>query len=112
MIFDGTLVKALSASRRRIMPPTPPQQGPQPSLEGTPRQMEVEDQEFGGCEKNMRRASVDGTRLNNIRTRVTTCKWKLRSWSFCLLQKIQRSTYHRGQKIAKLIIFELMLAIS
>ena len=50
MNFDGTPLKAPSASRRRIMPPTP-QQSPQPTLEGTPLRMEVEDQEFGACEK-------------------------------------------------------------
>ena len=32
------------------MPPTL-QQRPQPPLEGMPRQMEVEDQEFGACEE-------------------------------------------------------------
>ena len=41
-------MKVPSASRIRIMPPTP-QQSLQPSLEDVPRQ--VEDQEFGGCGK-------------------------------------------------------------
>ena len=64
MNFDGTPVKAPSASRRMIMPPTP-QQSPQPPLEGTPRQVEVEDQEFGACGKDFEgEHRLDGTRQN------------------------------------------------
>ena len=64
MNFDGTPVKAPSASRRRIMPPTP-LQSPQPSLEGTPLQMEVEDQEFGACEEDME-ASIGGRHATEL----------------------------------------------
>ena len=47
---DGTPVKTPSGSRRRIAPPKP-QESPRTLLKDTPRQMEVEDQEFGVCEK-------------------------------------------------------------
>ena len=64
IIFDGTPVKAPSASRR-IIPPTP-QQSLQPSFEGMPRQMEVEDQEFVAYEKEyVGEASVDSTGQND-----------------------------------------------
>ena len=48
--YDGTPVKAPPAPRRKIMPPTP-QKSPQPSIEVTQLQMEVEDQEFAACGK-------------------------------------------------------------
>ena len=46
---DGTPVKAPSASRRKIMPPTP-QQSLQPSTEDIQLQTEIEDQESGSCD--------------------------------------------------------------
>ena len=57
MNFDGAPVKAPPTSRRKIMPPTP-QQSPQPPLEGTALQMEVEDQEFGACGEGERRRTA------------------------------------------------------
>ena len=49
MNYDGTLVKAPPASRRKIMPPAP-QQSLQPSIEAGLLQTEVEDQASGSCE--------------------------------------------------------------
>ena len=49
MNFDGTPVKAQPASRRKIMPPTPPH-SLQPSTEAVQLQTEVGDEESGSCE--------------------------------------------------------------
>ena len=62
MNLDGTPVKAPSAFRRRIMPPTQ-QQRPQP------RETEVEDQEFGACEEE-----CEGEHRWTARDRTTVAK--------------------------------------
>ena len=59
MNFDGALVKAPPASRRKLVSPTP-QQNPPPPIESTPRRREDADQEY--CSFGMEFWSVDGTR--------------------------------------------------
>ena len=93
MNFDGASVKAPLASRRKIMLPTP-QRSPQPPLEGTTMQMEVEDQAFGAYGKE-----YEGEHRWTARDRTVIAKMEqylnesdnMRSWSFCLDRNIQMS---------------------
>ena len=52
MSYEGTLVKAPLASRRKIIPPTP-QQSSHSSTEAVQSQTEVKDQESGSYEKEL-----------------------------------------------------------